>query len=189
MLTVAAVTRGVMMQSPKWPDENYPSLEDYKFRNLSDEWKQYFADVLNMFSPWNQELILTWSECKQEAAKLLELLLSSNSMNEAEAYLKSNPPSTHLIIHLLMQHQKQSKLEGFETVRKKGADANKAKAKTNKAFILKTNSDLLVSIDWARKTLDDRAKYIAKQCETQRIKMANGKNYSESYIKKLITGN
>ena len=176
------------MQSPKWPNENYPSFEDYKSGNLSGVWKQYFADVLNLFSPWSQTLILNWSKHKLEANRLLELLHSSESMDEAEAYLKSNPPSTHLIIHLLTSHEKQSRLEGFEPVRKKGAEANRAKAKNNKAFILKTNSDLLANADLARKTLDKRAEYIAKQCETQRIKMANGKNYSESYIKKLITG-
>lgn len=176
------------MESPKWPNENYPSLEDYQSGNLSDEWKQYFADVLNMFSPWSQKLILNWSRHTLEANRLLELLHSSESMDEAEAYLKSNPPSTHLIIHLLLSHEKQSRLEGFESVRKKGAERNIAKAKTNKAFILKTNGDLLANAESARKTLDKRAVFIAKQCETQKVKMTNGKNYSESYIKKLITG-
>ena len=176
------------MEPPKWPNENYPSFEDYKSGNLSNEWKQYFADVLNMFSPWSQKLILNWSKHKLEANRLLELLHSSESMDEAEAYLKSNPPSTHLIIHLLLSHEKQSRLEGYEPVRQKGAAANKAKAETNKAFILKTNSDLLANAESARKTLDKRAEYIANQCATQRIKMANGNNYSESYIKRLITG-
>lgn len=176
------------MEPPKWPNENYPSFVDYKSGNLSDEWKQYFEVVFYMFSPWNQKLILNWSRHNLEANNLLELLHSSESMEKAEAYLKSNPPSTHLIIHLLSSHAKQSRLEGFEPVRIKGAERNKAKAETNKAFILKTNSDLLANAESARKTLDKRAEFIANQCETQRIKMANGKNYSESYIKKLITG-
>ena len=90
---------------------------------------------------------------------------------------------------MVKTNQEKIKLLNFEPVRKKGTEANKTKGKTNQALILKTNGDLLKHIDWARKTLDDRAKYITKQCETQRIKMANGKNYSESYIKKLITGN
>lgn len=89
---------------------------------------------------------------------------------------------------MVKTNQEKIKLLNFEPVRKKGTEANKTKAKANKAFILKTNSDLLVHVDWARKKLDERAEYIAKQCKTQVVKMANGKNYSESYIKKLITG-
>lgn len=115
--------------------------------------------------------------------------------DELNAYLASNPINASILIALLRElvadvdwiRKVESGIK-FAPVRKKGVAANIAKAETNKAFILKTNSDLLVHVDWARKTLDERAEYIAKQCETQKIKMANGKNYSESYIKKLITG-
>ena len=82
----------------------------------------------------------------------------------------------------------KKKSELFELVRKKGAEANKTKAATNREFILETNSDLLRSPEWARKTLDERAKYIANACIKNRKNQNNGKPYSESYIKKLITG-
>ena len=94
----------------------------------------------------------------------------------------------NFVENLVKTNQEKNKLINFEPVRKKGAEANKVKAETNKAFILKTNGELLAHISWVRKTLDERAKYIANVCVNQKIKMANGRSYSESYIKKLITG-
>lgn len=76
----------------------------------------------------------------------------------------------------------------FKQVRAKGAFANKEKSKKNKTLILNIDNDLLKHPNWARKTLDDRANYIADKCKLNNIKMINGKCYSIRYIKDLITG-
>lgn len=118
-----------------------------------------------------------------------------DSINEANEYLIQKPINLNVLLLVLSdllttddEVREKIKSNKFNPVRAKGAEANKNKAAINKSFILKENEDLLKHISWARKTLDDRAEHISKVCETHRIKMANGKPYSVSYIRKLITG-
>ena len=113
------------------PDGEFPSLEDFKSGNMSDEWKQHYENVWNAMSPWLREMIADWSKVKNEALMLLEVLHKSDGFDDVENYLKNNPPSAHLVIHLLLQHEEQL---GSELRSNKGRfAAQKKHEKTNAA--------------------------------------------------------
>ena len=88
-----------------------------------------------------------------------ELFIKNNVATRKMVNIATNAALAkyEVVENLVKTNQARIKLNNFESVRKKGAEANRAKAKTNKAFILKTNTDLLVHVDWARKKLDERA--------------------------------
>ena len=113
------------------PNGEFPSVEDFKSGNMSDEWKQYYKNVWNAMSPWLREMIADWSKVKDEALMLLDMLHKSDGFDDIKNYIKNNPPSAHLIIHLLLQHEKQAESE----LRKNKARfaAHKKHEKTNLA--------------------------------------------------------